>query len=118
MNAQVIETAKIEGIPFSIKMADGREYRVDRPEQIHIAKTHVVVIDNKTLPHILPLLTITGLSYFTRRKSGRRGARKILTFAFECANDSRRARRCKTSRWRDLDPNRYGRSRPHCQTSR
>ena len=71
MTRDVFETAKLEGIPFSIKMADGREYRVDRAEQIHIAKTHVVVIDQKTLPHILPLLTITGLSYQPPKKSPR-----------------------------------------------
>jgi hypothetical protein len=70
MTREVIETAKVEGVPFSIKMADGREYRVDRADQIHIAKTHVVVIDNKTLPHILPLITITGLSYLARKKAG------------------------------------------------
>jgi hypothetical protein len=69
MTRDVIETAKLEAIPFSIKMADGRQYRVDRAEQIHIAKTHVVVIDQKTLPHILPLLTITGLSYEPPKKS-------------------------------------------------
>ena len=62
MTREVIETAKREGRPFSIKMADGREHRVDRSEQIHIAKTHVVVIDKDTIPHMLPLLTITGLS--------------------------------------------------------
>ena len=71
MTRDVIVTAKLEGIPFSIKMADGREYRVDRAEQIHIAKTHVVVIDQKTLPHVLPLLTITGLSYRSSKKSTR-----------------------------------------------
>ena len=69
MTREVIETAKVEGVPFSIKIADGREYRVDSPDQIHIAKTHVVVIDNKTLPHMLPLLTITGVSYLTKKKS-------------------------------------------------
>jgi hypothetical protein len=68
MTREVIETAKKEGIPFAIKMADGREHRVDRSEQIHIAKTHVVVIDQQTLPHILPLLTITGLSYLKQPK--------------------------------------------------
>jgi hypothetical protein len=71
MTRDVIETAKLEGTPFSIKMADGREYRVDNPEQIHIAKTHVVVIDSRTLPHILPLLTITGLSYLNPKKNRR-----------------------------------------------
>jgi hypothetical protein len=71
MTRDVIETAKVEGVPFSIKMADGREYRVDRAEQIHIAKTHVVVIDNKTFPHVLPLLTITGLSYLSPKNRRR-----------------------------------------------
>lgn len=63
MTRDVIATAKKEGLPFTIRMADGRQYRVDASEQIHIAKTHVVVIDKHVLPHILPLLTITGLSY-------------------------------------------------------
>jgi hypothetical protein len=71
MTRDVIETAKNEGIPFSIKMADGREYRVNRAEQVHIAKTHVVVIDSRTLPHILPLLTITGLSYLNASRKKR-----------------------------------------------
>jgi hypothetical protein len=71
MTRDVIETAKLEGTPFSIKMADGREHRVETPDQIHIARTHVVVIDNKTLPHVLPLLTITGLSYLAKKKNDR-----------------------------------------------
>ena len=72
MTREAIETAKKEGIPFAIKRADGREYQVDRSEQIHLAKTHVVVIDQQTHSQILPLLTITGLSYLkqpSRRKS-------------------------------------------------
>ena len=71
MTREVIETAKVEGVPFSIKMADGREYRVDRAEQIHIAKTHVVVIDHKTFPHVIPLLAIAGLSYLSPKKPSR-----------------------------------------------
>ncbi|HTG43280.1 MAG TPA: hypothetical protein VK633_01990 [Verrucomicrobiae bacterium] len=72
MTREVIETAKAEGLPFSIKMADGRHYRINRAEQIHIAETHVVVIDDRTLPHVLPLLTITGLRYLkTSRQSGK-----------------------------------------------
>jgi hypothetical protein len=73
---KALDTAKQEGIPFSIKMADRREYRVNRAEQIHIARTHVVVIDDRTFPHILPLLTITGLSYLKPAPgSGRKGNR-------------------------------------------
>ena len=69
MTRDLIETAKREGVPFSIKMADGREYRVNRADQIHIAKTHVVVIDEKVIPHLLPLLIITGLTYLKRSKA-------------------------------------------------
>jgi hypothetical protein len=70
MTRDVIETAKKEGIPFSVKMADGREYRVNRAEQIHIAKTHIIIIDEKVLAHMLPLLTITGVSYLDPKNSG------------------------------------------------
>jgi hypothetical protein len=44
-------------------MADGHAYDVDQPEQIMIGKAHVVVMDKKQLPHVLPMLTIMGLSY-------------------------------------------------------
>ena len=74
MTRDVIETAKKEGISFSIKMADGREYRVNRAEQIHVARTHVVVIDERTFPHILPLLTISGLSYLKPSSGPRRNS--------------------------------------------
>ena len=59
MTGKVIETGKREGVPFSVKMTDGGEYRVNRAEEIHIARTHVVVIDENIIPHPLPLLTIT-----------------------------------------------------------
>jgi hypothetical protein len=62
MTREIIETAKKEGVPFAIKMADGKEYTISSADRIHVAKTHVVVIDDNTFPHILPLLTITGLS--------------------------------------------------------
>jgi hypothetical protein len=56
-------TAIREGIPFEIKMADGERYEVDDRDRIAVGKTSVVVFDNRDLPHILPLLTMTGLSY-------------------------------------------------------
>jgi hypothetical protein len=48
-------------------MADGDEYPVDSAEQIMIGKAHIVVMDKKLLPHVLPLLTVTGLSYRERQ---------------------------------------------------
>ena len=56
-----------EGIPFEIKMADGAKYKVDQPFKIALGKTSVSVFDDKDLCRILPLLTMTGLTYL---KSG------------------------------------------------
>lgn len=56
-----------EGIPFEIKMADGAKYKVGQPFQIALGKTSVSVFDEKDLCHILPLLTMTGITYL---KSG------------------------------------------------
>lgn len=44
-------------------MADGQEYEVQSQAQIAVARNYVVVIGADELPHVLPLLTITGLSY-------------------------------------------------------
>jgi hypothetical protein len=58
----VIRAVK-EGLPFLIKMADGERYTVTDESKVAIGKTTVVVIDDDDLPHLLPLLTMTGLSY-------------------------------------------------------
>ena len=52
-----------EGLPFEINMADGKSYRVDDRYRISVGKTTVIVLDDKDLPHLLPLLTMTGISY-------------------------------------------------------
>lgn len=44
-------------------MADGKEYDVQTQAQIAFGKSYVIVVSNDDLPHVLPLLTITGLSY-------------------------------------------------------
>jgi hypothetical protein len=64
-------TAKQEGIPFEIRMADGRAYQVHDPEDIWIRKTVAVVFDDKDCLHILPLLTMTGITYL--QKNGKTG---------------------------------------------
>ena len=56
-------TAKREGIPFDINMADGRTYRVLDTNHVAIGKTVVIVMDEKDCPHVLPLPTMTGISY-------------------------------------------------------
>ena len=63
MTRDQITTAKREGIPFEIKMADGRSYMIKDEEQLGIGLTIVTVIDNEDVAHVLPLLTMTGVSY-------------------------------------------------------
>lgn len=63
MTREYVELAIKEGIPFEVNMADGKSYRVEDEFSIAlIGKTAIIVIEN-TLPRILPLLTVTGISY-------------------------------------------------------
>ena len=63
MTREYVELAIKEGIPFEINMADGKSYRVNDQFSIAlIGKTAVIVVED-TLPHIVPLLTVTGISY-------------------------------------------------------
>jgi hypothetical protein len=66
MTRDVLETAAREGVPFVIKMADGEKYRVNGRDRIIVGNTRVVVMDDKDIPHVLPLLTMTGVSYLPR----------------------------------------------------
>ena len=47
-------------------MADGEKYKVSEPHQYTVGRTSVVVFDDKDLAHILPLLTMTGITYLKR----------------------------------------------------
>lgn len=58
-----IQTAIREGIPFEIKMADGARYRVRDLHRVAVGRTSVVAFDDKDLAHILPMLTMTGITY-------------------------------------------------------
>ena len=69
MTRDQIQMAINEGIPFEIKMADGAKYRVRERYQVAVGRTSVVVIDDKDLAHILPMLTMTGITYL--KKNGR-----------------------------------------------
>jgi hypothetical protein len=66
MTRDVLETAAREGVPFVIRMADGEKYRVSSRDRIIVGNTRVVVMDDKDIPHVLPLLTMTGVSYLPR----------------------------------------------------
>jgi hypothetical protein len=63
MTREYVELAIKEGIPFEVRMADGRSYTVPDANSIALlGKTAIIVVEN-ALPHILPLLTVTGLTY-------------------------------------------------------
>jgi ribosomal protein S4E len=66
MTHDVLETAIREGIPFAINMADGRQYEVRSRERIFLGKTWLIHVDERDLPHVLPLLTMTGVSYLPK----------------------------------------------------
>jgi hypothetical protein len=68
MTRDKIQTAIDKGIPFLIRMAAGKKYEVTDRLNVALGKTHVVVIDKRDLPHVLPLLTMTGISYLKPAK--------------------------------------------------
>jgi hypothetical protein len=63
MTRDVLETAVREGVPFLIRMADGEKYRVDARDRIIVGQARVVVMDPQDIPHILPMLNMTGVTY-------------------------------------------------------
>jgi hypothetical protein len=68
MTRAKIQMAIDEGIPFSIKMADGKKYQVTDRFKIALGKAYVIVLGKHDMPHILPLLTMTGISYLKPAK--------------------------------------------------
>jgi hypothetical protein len=60
---QQIESAVASGIPFTLRMADGREYQVPHPDHISLPPnaSYVIVYDDVGHFTVLPLLTMTGL---------------------------------------------------------
>ena len=63
MTRDQIQTAIKEGIPILIKMADGEKYEVPEAHRVALGRTTVIVVGDDDMPHILPLLTMTGISY-------------------------------------------------------
>jgi hypothetical protein len=68
MTKDQIQTAINEGIPFVIKMADGEKYEVRDRYKIALGRAAVFVIGDDDMPHILPLLTMTGISYLRPKR--------------------------------------------------
>jgi hypothetical protein len=69
MNIAHIEDAIERGRPFRLKVADGDEFHVPHRDYISLPpsasakRTYVIVHNDKGFAHILPLLTITSLTY-------------------------------------------------------
>ena len=68
MTKDHIQTAINDGVPFLIKMADGEKYEVTHRYQVALGRSHVIVVGKDDMPHILPLLTMTGISYLKPKK--------------------------------------------------
>ena len=63
MTRQQVESAVASRVPFSLLMADGREYHVPHPDYISLPPkaAYVIVYDDEGHFTVLPLLTMTGL---------------------------------------------------------
>ena len=58
-----VQSAVASGKPFTLRMADGKEYPVPHPDYISLPpnSSYVIVYDDQGHFTILPLLTMTGL---------------------------------------------------------
>ena len=64
MTRSQIESAINSGVPFSLRMADGREYKIPHRDYISLSPkgTFVTIYDDDEHFYVLPLLTMTGLA--------------------------------------------------------
>ena len=65
MNRSQIEAAVERNLPFTLRMADGKEYHVPHRDYVSFPPrgAFVVVYDEKEHVFVLSLLTVTGLTY-------------------------------------------------------
>jgi hypothetical protein len=63
MTREEIESAVARGVPFTLRMADGKEYPVPHRDYIALSPraSSVIVWDDAGHFTVLPLLTMTGL---------------------------------------------------------
>jgi hypothetical protein len=72
MTRKQLETVNEEGRPFTIRLADGRSHAVPHRDYVSLPPknaTVAVVYEDDGTVHVLPLLTMTGLTYRTGKKS-------------------------------------------------
>ena len=69
MSIEQIEEASTRGVPFTLKVADGDSFDVPHPDYLFLPprdsrrRTYVIVHNEKGYASILPLITITSLTY-------------------------------------------------------
>ncbi len=51
-------------------MADGEKYEVVDRYKIALGRTSVILVGEDDMPHVVPLLTMTGISYIDPKKRG------------------------------------------------
>jgi hypothetical protein len=63
MTREQVVSAAATGIPFTLRMADGKKYPVPHRDYISIPPkgSYVIVYDDQGHFNVLPLLTMTGL---------------------------------------------------------
>ena len=75
VNIAKIEDAVQRGVPFKLKVADGDEFRVPHSDYIFLPpaasakRTYVIVHNDEGYASVLPLLTITSLTFQIDAKS-------------------------------------------------
>jgi hypothetical protein len=75
VNIAQIEDAVQRGVPFKLKVADGDEFRVPHSDYIFLPpvssakRSYVIVHNDEGFASVLPLLTITSLTYQIDAKS-------------------------------------------------
>ena len=63
MTREQVESAVASGVPFTLRMADGKEYPVPHRDYISLPPkaSYVIVYEDDGHFTVLPLLTMTGL---------------------------------------------------------
>ncbi|HRQ90691.1 MAG TPA: hypothetical protein PLA50_17995 [Bacteroidia bacterium] len=69
MNIEQIEEAAQRGVPFILKVADGDRFEIPHADYLFLpprssrARSYIVVHNDEGYASILPLITITSLTY-------------------------------------------------------
>ncbi len=75
MTRKQLEDVIEQGVPFQVNLADGRSYPVPHPDYISLPPknaTVAIVYEDDGTVHLLPLLTMTGLTYRPKKRAGAR----------------------------------------------